>query len=419
MNLIGIIVLSAILANLLINGLADFLNLKRLSTKLPRGFEGYYDAQRYHRSQLYLKVNTRFDWISHLIQMTVILVFWFAGGFDILDNWVRQLQAGSVVRGVVYIGILALGMGLVSLPFSVYHTFVIEARFGFNRTTWSTFVLDKIKGLFLTAILGIPLLTGILIFFEYTGKNAWWYCWLAVTAYSLVMQFVAPTLIMPLFNKFTPLEEGDLKAAIMAYARSIRFPLKNIMVMDGSRRSEKSNAFFTGFGRHKRIVLFDTLIQRHTVGELVAVLAHEMGHYKKKHILIMLVSSVVQTGLMFFLLSFFISYQGLYDAFYLSQTSIYAGLVFFALVFSPVEFFLGIIGQILSRRHEYAADRFAADTTRTPSAMVEALKKLSVHNLSNLTPHPFYVFLNYSHPPVLARIAALQPQKSKSTLFIP
>jgi STE24 endopeptidase len=411
-NIIGIIVLAAILADLIVNAVADYLNLKRLNTRVPRSFSGYYDPQSYRRSQLYLKTNTRLSWISHLVQIALILIFWFAGGFELLDGWLRRWQFGEVLRGVAYIGALGLFMGLASLPFNIYHTFVIEARFGFNRTTWRTFVLDKIKALILAVGLGAPLLAGILAFFQYFGPNAWWYCWIAVTAYTLVMHFLAPTLIMPLFNTFTPLEEGDLKSAILAYARSIRFPLKNIMVMDGSRRSAKSNAFFTGFGRNKRIVLFDTLIEKHTVDELVAVLAHEMGHYKKRHILIMLLSGIVQTGLMFFLLSWFISYSGLYDAFYVTKPSVYTGLVFFALVYSPVEFFLGIFGQILSRRHEYEADRFAADTTHRPSAMVEALKKLSVHNLSNLTPHPFYVFLNYSHPPVLDRIAALEPQKT-------
>jgi len=408
MNLVGGVVLAAMLMDVLVNGIADYLNLRRLAPELPRPFQGYYDPDTYRRSQVYLKVNTRFSWISHIFQLLVILLFWFSGGFELLDSWVRELNPNPVVRGLLFIGTLGIGMGLVSLPFGIYHTFVIEERFGFNRTNWRTFILDKIKGLCLTAILGVPLLAGILTFFQYTGANAWWYCWAAVTAYMLVVQFIAPTLIMPLFNKFVPLGDGKLKSAIVDYARSIQFPVKNIMVMDGSRRSAKSNAFFTGFGKNKRIVLFDTLIEKHSVPELVAVLAHEMGHYKKKHIMTMLIAGILQSGLMFFLLSFFLSYRGLYEAFYLTQPSIYAGLVFFAMVYSPLEFFLGLFRQILSRRNEYAADRFAADTTRTPVAMVQALKKLSVHNLSNLTPHPFYVYLNYSHPPVLERITALE-----------
>jgi STE24 endopeptidase len=297
---------------------------------------------------------------------------------------------------------------LLSLPFSIYHTFVIEERFGFNQTTWTTYLFDILKGLLLAILLGAPLLAGILAFFEYTGVNAWWLCWIAVTLYMLGVQFIAPTWIMPLFNKFSPLEDGELKSAILAYADSIKFPLQNVYVMDGSKRSAKSNAFFTGFGAHRRIVLFDTLIKQHTTGELVAVLAHEMGHYKKKHIIQSLILGILQMGFMLYLLSLFISYPGLFEAFYMPRTSVYAGLIFFAMLYSPLDFFIGLFMQRLSRRNETVADRFSVETTRDPQSMVDALKKLSVHNLSNLLPHPFYVFLNYSHPPVLQRIKAIR-----------
>jgi STE24 endopeptidase len=292
----------------------------------------------------------------------------------------------------------------VSLPFSVYATFVIEERFGFNKTTWSTFILDLLKGLILALLLGTPLLAGILFFFEYTGGYAWLFCWIVITLYMLAVQFIAPTWIMPLFNKFISLEDGELKSVILEYAKSIKFPVQNVYVMDGSRRSSKSNAFFTGFGKHKRIALFDTLIKQHNVKELLAVLAHEMGHYKKKHILTGIILGILQTGLTLYLLSLFISYQGLFDAFYMEHTSVYGGLIFFAMLYSPLDFFIGMIMQVVSRKNETAADRFAVETTGDPRAMADALKKLSAHNLTNLTPHPFYVFLNYSHPPVLERI---------------
>jgi STE24 endopeptidase len=303
--------------------------------------------------------------------------------------------------------VLVLFKGILSLPFSIYSTFVIEERFGFNQTTWTTFITDLAKGLLLAVLLGTPVLAGILAFFSYTGANAWWYCWIAVTLYMLGVQFIAPTWIMPLFNKFTPLESGELKSAILSYAGSIDFPIQNVYVMDGSRRSSKSNAFFTGFGKHRRIVLFDTLIKQHTTGELLAVLAHEMGHYKKKHILQTIALGILQMGVMLYLLSIFISYQGLFDAFYMPQKSVYAGLIFFAMLYAPLDFFISIFMQILSRKNEIAADRFSAETTRDPQSMVAALKKLSVHNLSNLMPHPLYVFLNYSHPPVLQRVREL------------
>jgi STE24 endopeptidase len=392
MNIIAIIILFAIFIDLILNGLADYFNLKMLHKDLPDSFRGIYEPDRYRQSQDYLRTNTRFGWVTSALNIILILIFWFGKGFPLLDQWVRSWNQGPIVTGLMYIGILI----------------VIEERFGFNKTTWSTFVKDKIKGLILALLLGGPLLAAVLAFFEHTGPNAWWYCWIAVTLYSLVVQFVAPTWIMPLFNKFTPLDEGELKDAIMTYARSIKFPLENVFVMDGSRRSSKSNAFFTGFGRHKRIVLFDTLIKQHKASELVAVLAHEMGHYKKKHILSMLVMGIMQTGIMFFLLSVFISHQGLFDAFYMTRPSVYAGMIFFAMLYSPIGFFVGLFIQMLSRKNEYQADRFSVETTKDGRSMVFALKKLSAHNLSNLYPHPFYVFLNYSHPPVLERIKSIE-----------
>jgi STE24 endopeptidase len=253
----------------------------------------------------------------------------------------------------------------------------------------------------------------VLALFEYAGHYAWLYCWVAITVFSLVVQYVAPTWIMPLFNKFTPMEPGELKEAILSYARSVKFPVKNVLVMDGSKRSSKSNAFFTGFGRNKRIALFDTLVEKHEVGELVAVLAHEIGHYKKKHILQATIKSIIHTGVILFLLSIFMGDAVLYEAFYMEQQSVYTGLLFFGLLYTPLEVILSIVSQVISRKNEYQADRFAAGTTDEPENLINALKKLSADNLSNITPHPFYVFLNYSHPPLLKRIEALKDYKAK------
>ena len=411
MNFIAIIILCAIAADFTLNLVADGLNLKHLKGELPQAFRGVYDADRYRQSQQYLKINTQFGWISAAFNLLLMLVFWFAKGFPLLDQWVRSFELGPVLTGLVYMGLLLLCKGVLSLPFRIYATFVIEARFGFNTTTWKIYLMDLIKGFLLALLLGTPLLAAILAFFQYAGAHAWWYCWLGVTIYMLGVQFFAPTWIMPLFNKFTPIEDGALKSAILSYAKSINFPLENVYQMDGSRRSTKSNAFFTGFGKLKRIVLFDTLIKQHSVNELVAVLAHEMGHYKKKHIRQSLILGILQTGLMLFLLSHFITYDGLFKAFYMPQQSVYAGMIFFAMLYAPIDFFIAIFMQVLSRKNEIAADQFAADTTKDPLAMVAALKKLSVHNLSNLTPHPFYVILNYSHPPVLKRIQMLVANK--------
>jgi len=408
MNTIAIIILAAIIFDYTLNVLADYLNLTKLRNDLPEAFQGIYDPDRYRKSQQYLKVNTRFGWVTATFNVAVMLIFWFAKGFPLLDEWVRSFNYSPLVTGLIYMAVLVLFKGLLSLPFSMYATFVIEERFGFNQTTWTTFIADLAKGLLLGVLLGTPLLAGILAFFEHAGTNAWWYCWIAVTLYMLGVQFIAPTWIMPLFNKFTPLEAGELKSAILSYAGSINFPIENVFVMDGSRRSSKSNAFFTGFGKHRRIVLFDTLIKRHTSGELLAVLAHEMGHYKKKHILLTMILGILQMGIMLYLLSNFIAYQGLFEAFFMSQKSVYAGLIFFAMLYSPIEFLMGIFMQMLSRRNETAADRFSAETTHDPQSMEAALKKLSVDNLTNLMPHPVYVFLNYSHPPVLQRISDLR-----------
>jgi len=301
-----------------------------------------------------------------------------------------------------------IAKSILSLPFSIYSTFVIEEKFGFNKTTPKTFVLDLIKGVALGALLGIPLLAGILAFFIYTGDWAWLYAWVAVTLFTLLMQYIAPTWIMPLFNKFTPLEEGELKSEIEKYTQKVDFSLKGLFVIDGSKRSSKSNAFFTGFGKNKRVALYDTLIENHTVPELVAVLAHEIGHYKKKHIIKGMVISITHSAILFFLLSVFLKEQALFNAFYMENMSVYAGLIFFGMLYAPIEMLLSIFMQMSSRKHEYEADAYAVETTGNKQDMVSTLKKLSRDNLSNLTPHPWYVFLNYSHPPVLERIKAIR-----------
>ena len=411
MNIYGVIILATLLASYLLDLITEIINLKALREELPEEFADVYDREKYRKSQAYTRERTRFGLLTSSFGLLVTLVFWFAGGFNYLDEIVRSWSLGPIWTGLLYIGILILARSAISLPFSIYSTFAIEERYGFNKTTPKTFILDLIKGTALGIVIGGAVLAGVLYFFEYSGPYAWLYCWIAVTLFSLVMQFIAPTWIMPLFNKFTPLEEGDLRSAIMDYARSVKYPLENLFVMDGSKRSSKSNAFFTGFGKHKRIALFDTLIENQTVPEIVAVLAHEIGHFKKKHILQGMVIGILHTGVMFYLLSIFLSHQGLFEAFYMENaaaTPIYAGLIFFGMLFSPIEMILSVFMQIFSRKNEFEADRYAAQTTGDPESMVSALKKLSAHNLSNLTPHPFYVFLNYSHPPVLERIRAIR-----------
>ncbi len=411
MNVYAIVILAALLFEYILNIIAEMLNLRTLSTGLPKEFEGVYDSNSYKKSQEYTRTRTKFGIIESTFSIIVTLVFWFAGGFNYLDQIVRNWNLANIWTGLIYIGILVLMRSILSLPFSIYSTFIIEERFGFNKTTPATFIFDLIKGLLLAVVLGGPLLIGILAFFQYAGDLAWLYCWIVASVFILFVQFIAPTWIMPLFNKFTPLESGELKNAILSYAQSVNFSLRDVFMMDGSKRSSKSNAFFTGFGKNKRIALFDTLIQKHTVSELVAVLAHEIGHYKKKHIMQGIIISILHMGIIFFSMSLFISQRELFDAFFIQSISVYAGLLFFGLLFTPIEFLLSLALNVLSRKNEYEADRFSVETIEKSEAMIDALKKLSVDNLSHLTPHPFYVVLNYSHPPVLERIKTIKTLK--------
>lgn len=408
MNIYGAVILATLLVDDAFNILADALNLRALRTRVPDEFEGACDPGTYRKSQNYTRVNTRFGFLTSTFSLAVLLVFWFTGGFNYLDRFVRRWDINDIWRGLIYIGILVGARLLLGLPFTVYETFVIEERFGFNKTTVKTFVLDLVKGLALAAVLGGPLLAGVLAFLQYFHTWGWLYCWIAVTVFSLFIQFIAPTWILPLFNKFTPLEEGELRDAIFAYAGSVGFPVRNVFAIDGSRRSSKSNAFFTGFGRNKRIALYDTLIARHDTDELVAILAHEIGHYKKRHILKFTIANIVHTGVMFFLLSVFISNERLFEAFYVDKVSVYVGLLFFGMLYAPIELILSIFMNVISRKHEFEADRFAARTIEDREAFVRGLRTLAVHNLSNLTPHWLHVFLHYSHPPVIDRIRAVR-----------
>jgi STE24 endopeptidase len=418
MNIFAIIILAAFILEFALELVTNLLNVKALKLELPPTLQGIYQAEEYRKSQEYLRATTRLGLSGSAFTLFVVLAFWFSGGFDYFDQVVRSWGFVHIVSGLLYIGILLLAYGILRFPFSIYGTFVIEGRFGFNRTTPRMFFLDHVKGFSLALLLGGPLLAAILALFEYVGTYAWLYCWAAVNIFSLAMQYVAPTWIIPLFNKFTPMESGELKEYILRYARSVNFPIKNVFVMDGSKRSSKSNAFFAGFGRSKRIALFDTLIAQHTGPEIVAVLAHEVGHYKKKHVLQGTIVGILHTGVIFLLLSLFLGSPALYQAFHMRQESIYAGLLFFGLLYTPIELVLSVALQMFSRKNEYEADRFAAETIDDPHSLIDALKKLSAKNLSNLSPHPFYVFLNYSHPPLLQRVQAIQGIKRKNEVGV-
>ena len=412
LNWIGWIILATICINQFVELIADRLNLKALSPELPAEFDGIYDEEKYAKSQEYSRINTRFGWLSGGVSLIGFLGFWFFSGFELVHQWALSFELDFIPTGLIFLGSLTFLSSLLSLPFSLYSTFVIEERFGFNKTTWKTWLMDSIKGLGLTIVLGVPLLSAVLWMLEMLGDWAWLYAWGVMQVFSLLIQFIAPTWIMPLFNKFTPLEDGTLRDSILAFAKKVEFNLQNVYVMDGSKRSSKSNAFFTGFGKNKRIALFDTLIEKHSDEELVAVLAHEIGHYKHKHILKSMITGMVHSFILFWLFGVFMKEPALYDAFFMSSTPIYAGIIFFSMVLSPVDSLLSLYMNFRSRKHEFEADAFAVTKTGKAQPMIDALKKLSRDNLSNLTPHPFYVYLHYSHPPALVRIEAIRSIKT-------
>ena len=408
MKIYLVLILVFLIGNYLLDLVVRVLTRRGLSPDLPEEFRDLMDVEKYRRSQAYIRTNLRFgDWRS-TIDLAVTLAFILLGGFCVVDRFARGFGFGMIFTGLIFLGVCALLNKLLHLPFAIYKTFVIEQKYGFNKTTPRTFVLDFFKGILLTVLLGGGMFAAILWFFQTVGPLAWLYAWGAVVVILLIVQFVAPVLIMPLFNKYTPLSEGELKAALETYIHAQHFKMRGLFTMDGSRRSTHSNAFFTGFGRFRRIVLFDTLIEKHTVPELLTVVAHEMGHYKKYHVRYNIVMTIAINGLIFALLPLFLYNAGLAAAFQMGRVSPYAGLVFFGFLFTPVSVFVGIFASVVSRRFEYQADAYAVTTTGQPEAMITALKKINMDNYGHLTPHPFVVFLRYSHPPVLERIRAIR-----------
>lgn len=387
--------------------LADLLNLRSLGAPLPPEFRDVFGEEDYAKSQDYTRAKTVSGVIEATASLGFFLVFWFAGGFAWLDHWVRGLGTDEVFRGVCLVSVLALGSSLLGLPFEIHRTFVLEERFGFNRTTPRTFVVDHLKGLLLSAALGLPLFAAVVWLFA-QWDLAWLYAFLLVTAGSLILSYVAPKWLLPIFYQFTPMEDGELKRAIDDLSFRCGFPLAGVYVMDGSKRSTKANAFFTGFGNTKRIALFDTLIKKQSVPELVAVLAHEIGHYKKKHIIQSMFVGIAESCFVFFLLGFFLRNEGLFKAFGIQEPSVYLSLILFGILYTPISKVSSILRSVWSRRNEFEADAYAAEVTQRPEDLISALKGLTRDNLGNVTPHPMHVFLNDSHPPVLHRIEALR-----------
>lgn len=401
------IIIAIILINFIIEKVIGKLNAKHYNDPIPEELSDVYDETEYKKSQTYKATNYKFGVFTSTFSIVVTLAFLMFGGFEYVDTLARSLSGNNIVIALLFFGIIMIGSDVVSTPFSYYKTFVIEEHFGFNKTTVKTFIQDKIKGWVMMALLGGGILAFIVWFYEVTGVNFWLYAWAVVTVFTVFMNMFYARLIVPLFNKQTPLEDGELHNKISEYAHSVGFSLNKIFVIDGSKRSTKANAYFSGFGSEKRVTLFDTLISDLTHEEIVAVLAHEVGHYKRKHIIYNLVASILLTGLTLYILSVFISNPLLSEAIGVSIPSFHAGLVAFGLLYTPISELTGLLMNYLSRRFEYQADDYAK-TTYKASPLISSLKKLSKNSLGNLTPHPAYVFMHYSHPTLLQRVRNLK-----------
>lgn len=414
-----VIILVALFALWKLEFAATLLNLKAFPLTVPDELGDVMDSQKLDKAREYLRVNARFDVVKSCTSLSVLLVFWFAGGFGWLDEWARAITPSEVTAGLVFLSALFLGQSLVSLPFSIHDTFGVEKKFGFNRSTPATFIMDRVKGLLLAAVIGLPIGAAVLWIFG-NVSHAWLWAWAIVTALQLLLTWLAPSLIMPLFNKFTPMPEGELKQEIEALGARCGFPLDEVFVMDGSKRSTKANAFFTGFGKRKKIALFDTLIEKSSIPELLGVLAHEIGHFRRGHIKQRLAAGIAQTAVIFFLLGLATDPDGkfarlLFDAFGVRQISPHVGLVLFSILLEPVSKLLGVVMNAWSRRHEFEADAYAAEITGDGAPLASALKKMTADHLSHPTPAKLRVWLDYSHPPLLQRLRALRGVSCESS----
>ncbi len=401
------IIIAIIVVNFIKDKVLNALNAKHYNDPIPEELSDVYNEDEYKKSQAYKKTNYRFGIWSSTFSVVLTLVFLILDGFEYVDNIARSYSDSPVVIALLFFGIIMLASSLLTTPFSYYSTFVIEEKFGFNKTTKKTFVLDKIKSLLMMAILGGGILAIIIWIYQLTQEQFWLYAWGVVTLFMVFMNMFYSKLIVPLFNKQTPLEEGMLRNNISEYAKSVGFHLNKIFVIDGSKRSTKANAYFSGFGSEKRVTLYDTLINDLDEEEIVAVLAHEVGHYKKKHIIYNLAASVLLTGITFYILSIFISNPLLSNALGVSIPSFHVGLIAFGLLYSPISGITGLLMNHLSRKFEYQADNYAKTTYR-PQPLISSLKKLNKNSLSNLTPHPAYVWIHYSHPTLLQRVLNLK-----------
>jgi STE24 endopeptidase len=401
--------MSIIVFNFILERVLEYLNSRKWSDKLPKEVADVYDAEQYQKSQQYKKVNDRFSFLTSTFSFALIIVILIFHVFGYFDQIARTVTSNPIWVALLFFGVIMFASDIINTPFALYDTFVIEERFGFNKTTLKTFFLDKIKGWLIAVVLGGGI-TALIIWFYLVTKNMFWvYAWVAVTAVMIFITMFYSTVIVPLFNKQKPLEGGPLRIAISDFCKKVGFKLDNIFVIDGSKRSTKANAYFTGLGSKKRVVLYDTLINDLTSEEIVAVLAHEIGHYKMKHSLANIILGIIQTGITLYIFSLFTVNPRLSWALGAKIHSIHMVILAFGVIYSPISTVVSLALNIMSRIHEYQADRFTK-LHYNADDLISALKKLSTNSLSNLTPHPVFVFFHYSHPTLLQRIRALKTE---------
>ncbi|HAN19817.1 MAG: peptidase M48 [Bacteroidetes bacterium GWC2_33_15] len=406
-NIVFIIIVGILIFDFLFEQFLEYLNAKNRNLLLPEVLKNIYPQDKYQESIKYDKANYRFSIINSSFDFILILLFLFISGFAVIDQFARLYSSNPIIIALLFFGIILFASDIIHIPFSIYDTFVIEEKFGFNKTTLKTFILDKIKGWILMVVIGGGLLALIVWFYYYTHELFWIYAWILAVSFMFIMILFYTSLIVPLFNKLKPLEEGDLKSTIQEFCNQVNFQLKDVYIIDGSKRSTKANAFFSGLGKKKKIVLYDTLIEKLSKEEIVAVLAHEIGHYKKKHTLISFINSTIQTGITLYILSLFIGIPEFSKVLGSDIHSFHLGLVTFGFLYSPISTVVGLFSNMFSRYNEYEADKYAF-INYEGKHLINALIKLSATNLSNLTPHPFYVFVNYSHPTLLQRIKNIE-----------
>ena len=406
-QIIFYLLISIILFNFIKDYFLDYLNSKFFDKKIPENLSDIYDKEKYQKSQDYKKTLYKFGKISKAYSLTILLLFFFLDGFLLVDNFARSLFESELLISLSFFGIIFFGSDILNLPFSLYSIFIIEEKFGFNKTTFRIYFFDKIKSWFITILFGGGILSFIIFQFETVGKDFWIVAWVFITTISILINGFYAQIIVPLFNKQTKLEEGNLKNDIEKYSKKVGFDLSNIFVIDGSKRSTKANAYFSGFGKQKRVTLYDTLLNKLNDNQIIAVIAHEIGHYKKNHIIFNLIFSTIQTGLMLYILSLLIYLPIFSEALGIQSHSFHIGLITFSILYTPISEIFSLIFNVFSRKFEYQADHYAKETFNSKH-LIEALKVLSKDSLSNLTPHPKYVWWHYSHPTLAQRIKHLQ-----------